>query len=128
MPPKRTRTEADVNWLFDLMLGAANVVKPCSDPIELITSLRSQVLSNLSSTQKEKTKAAGDFSMDEAIKEFGLKYQRLLKHHWDIEKEVEGKEFPTTPCIREPPLLKHMNETDPVITDRITTRQLLNQL
>lgn len=128
MPPKRTRTEADLNWFFDLMLGAVNAVKPCSDPVELITSLRSQVLSNLSSAQKEKTKAARDFSMDEAIKEFGLKYQRLLKYHWDIEKEVEGKEFPTTPCIREPPLSKHMNESDLVITDRITTRQLLSEL
>ena len=116
MPP-RLSTEA-VDWVFDLLFDAANVVKPCSDLREVITSVRSQIF----------FKAANDFSIDEAIEEFGLKYQVFIGQYWDIEKEVEGKEFPTTPYIGEPALSKHMDETDPVIADRITTRQLLNEL
>ena len=53
--PARLTTEA-VDWVFDLLFDAANVVKPCSDLREVITSVRSQIF----------FKAANDFSFDEA--------------------------------------------------------------
>lgn len=65
-------------------------MQPRPDPNlkELITSVRSQIVFK-----------AADFSFDEAIEEFGLEYKVFIGCRWDIEKEVEGKEFPLTPYI-----------------------------
>jgi hypothetical protein len=35
MPPKRTPIEIDLNWVFDLILGAASVVIPWSTEISI---------------------------------------------------------------------------------------------
>ena len=106
MPPKRTHAEAgseEVNSLFDLILNAASVVDPSPEHMKYLDALKSRVLSDLSK-KKAKTQAAKDFTLNDAVQTFGLKYQRTLiaysqKHVWYIDKEVEGKEFPTTACI-----------------------------
>ena len=68
-------------------------------------SVEEQILSDLSEA-KEKSKAATDFTLPEAIETFGLKYVQTLDkyqrdHAWDIEKDVGEVEFPITPCIGE---------------------------
>jgi hypothetical protein len=106
MPLKRTHDEArsdDINSLFDLIFNAASA---SPEHMKYLTALKSRVLSDLSSTKKEKTQAAKEFTLFEAVHMFGLKYERIpteysQKHLWNIDKEVEGKEFPTTACIGE---------------------------
>jgi hypothetical protein len=92
--------------MFDLILPALSAVKYSPDTMKYFTALKSRVLSDLSSTNQEQTRAAKDFSRSEAVEMFGLKFEDSMiiynqRHHWPIEKEVEGKEFPTTPCIGE---------------------------
>jgi hypothetical protein len=101
--PKRS-SEA-IDSIFDLISNASTVVQYSGDPKNYLAELKTQVLSNLSS-KGEKTKAATDFTLNETIKIFGLKFDQSLnefiqKHHWDIEKEMGVKEFPTTPSIGE---------------------------
>ena len=77
MPPKRTHAEArseKVNSLFDLILNAASVVDPSPEHTKYLTALKSRFLSDLSSTEKEKTQAAKEFTLFEAVQTFGLKY------------------------------------------------------
>lgn len=105
--PKRSRGERDsevLNSLFDLISNASTVVEYSPDPKNYLAALKTRVLSDLSSKGKEKTKAATDFTLDETIDMFGLKFEQSpnefsQKHRWDVEKETGMKEFLTTPCI-----------------------------
>jgi hypothetical protein len=102
MSPKRTYIEADLNSYFDLLLHAVSVVKYSPDRMKYFNALKSQVLFDMSSTLKEETRAATDFSLSQAVQTFGLKFQEYNQRHlWSIDKEVEGKEFSTTPGIGE---------------------------
>ena len=107
--PKRSRAERDseaLDSIFDLISNASRVVEYSPDPKNYLAALKTRVLSDLSSKGKEKNKAATDFTLDETIDMFGLKFEQSpnvfsQKHRWDIEKETGMKEFPTTPCIGE---------------------------
>ena len=84
-----------------------------SDPNQYLTALKARVLSDLSFKGKEKTKAATEFTLSEAIDTFGVKFENSpsefsRKHLWDIENEVGMKEFPTTACIGETLALSHI--------------------
>ena len=113
--PKRSRADADsevVNSIFDSIFTASSAVE-FSDPNQYLTALKARVLSDLSFKGNEKTKAATEFTLSEAINTFGLKFEESLpefrrKHLWDIENEVGMKEFPTTPCIGETLALSHI--------------------
>jgi hypothetical protein len=94
-----------LNSLFDLISNASTVVEYSPDPKNYLSALKTRVLSDLSSKGKEKTKAATDFTLDETIDMFGLKFERSptefsQKHRWDIEKETGMKEFPTNAVYR----------------------------
>jgi hypothetical protein len=105
--PKRTRADTDaeeeVNSFFDSIFDAASAVDISLDSL---SALKTRVLSNRLSKGKEQRKAATDFSMNDAIEIFGLKYEEIplkfsKKYRWDIENEEGMEEFPITPCIGE---------------------------
>ncbi|KAF8227706.1 hypothetical protein L208DRAFT_1405029, partial [Tricholoma matsutake] len=127
------RDSEALNSIFDLISNASTVVEYSPDPKDYLAALKTQVLSDLSSQGKEKTKTATDFTLDEAIDMFGLKFEQSpdefsQKHHWDIEKEMGMKEFPTTPCIA--PLLnyyaKNFNRTSEALC-RTAVNFMLNE-
>jgi hypothetical protein len=101
-----------VNLIFDSIFTASSAVE-FSDPKQYLTALKARVLSGLSSKGKEKTKAATEFTLSDAIDTFRLKFEKSppefsREHHWDIEKEAGMKEFLTTPCIGETLALSHI--------------------
>ena len=101
--PKRTR--AEIEAVFDSIFSVSSAVDFGTDPNKYLIALKTRVLSELSKG-KEKTTAAKDFTLYEAIETFGLKFEEsptefIQNHHWDIENEVGMEEFPTTPCIGE---------------------------
>jgi hypothetical protein len=110
--PKRNRAEIDsdkIDSFFDLILNASGGVDISSandsEKKIFLNTIKEQILSDLSEA-KEKSKAATDFTLSEAIETFGLKYVQTLDkyqqdHTWDIEKDVGEVEFPITPCIGE---------------------------
>jgi len=92
--------------MFDLILPALSVVEYSVDTMQYFTALKSQVLFQPVIHKPRRDRAAKDFSQSEAVETFGLKFQKSLviyhqRHYWSIEEELEGKEFPTTPCIGE---------------------------
>ena len=111
--PKRTRVEKESdnnNSFFDLILNASRSVDIFSDgdseKKEKLTAIKKRLISDLSNSSKEQSKATTDFTLREAIETFGLKFVRTLgkferNHEWDIEEDVGEEEFPTTPCISE---------------------------
>ena len=108
--PKRTRAEIELDNIesfFDLIFNASSAMDNSSD----LTAIKKKVLSDLSF--KEKTKAATDFTLSEAVHMFGLKYvespnEFQQNHEWNIERDMGKEEFPTTPCIGKIILLNHI--------------------
>ena len=103
--PKRTHAEINsdnIHSFFDLILSVSSEMDCSPDFIESLGSVKKRNLSNL--LFKEKNQAATEFTLAEAVNEFGLKYEddpREFRHAWDIEKDMGKEEFPTTPYISE---------------------------
>ena len=120
--PKRTHAEMDsdnIESYFDLIFNTSNDMNCSSDFNKSLTAIKKRVLSDLSF--KEETQAATDFTLDEAIRTFRLKYvefpcEFVQNHKWDIEKDMGKEEFSTTSYIGEtltlmPSCLNHIIKT-----------------
>ena len=93
-----------VDDLFNRIFAAVGKMdNPPQDIPTFLKQLKSTVLSDLSAAGgKEVTKAATEFTIDETVEIFGLKYTEVASakaHAWRIENFPEAMNFEITPCI-----------------------------
>jgi hypothetical protein len=69
---------------------------------EYLRQLKSQILSE-AAEEGETKMAAKEFTLDEAVEAFNLKYSAVMteakRHFWNIDDLPETKNFAPTPCI-----------------------------
>ena len=111
MPARVGYNAEDINSAFDTILTAATELNPSA--YSIISALKPQVLSELS--EKAIHLAAGDFTLDEAVATFGLKFSQVpseyMAYYWNIEKEIGTMEFPMTPGFGENSLCCELYES-----------------
>ena len=106
MMPKRPDSNSEtIKSLFEELFAIANASKPAdSATLRILRELKDQALS-AKAEEKEYTvrKAAKEFTLDEAVLNFGLTYSCSLKdaakHLWKIEMMPEFKTLEPSACL-----------------------------
>lgn len=101
--PKRKRaiTPQNVDLIFNVVQKAFGEVDP-NLPAGTVTAFTQVALRLLSEAgeEKEETKAAGQYTLEDAVVEFNLEYQPewfKMESQWYIEDLAETKNFVPTP-------------------------------
>jgi hypothetical protein len=89
---------------FEKLFAIANTSKPADDiTLNILKELKHQVLSAEAEEKEFIRKAAKDFTLDEAVLDFGLTYSPTLrdtaKHRWKIEVLPDVKTFQPSGCL-----------------------------
>lgn len=107
--PKRSRADSDleaINRVFETLFDIANTSKSTSDTtltLSILKKLKHQALSAAAEEEEFIRKAAKEFTLDEAVQTFGLKYRSNLresaKHQWKIEVLPDVTTFQPSACL-----------------------------
>jgi hypothetical protein len=93
-----------INLFFGRLFAIANTSKPADNiTLSILKQLKLQVLSAAAEEEEFIRKAAKEFTLDEAVQEFGLMYSPELrettKHWWKIEVLPDVKTFQPSACL-----------------------------
>ena len=105
--PKRSRADSDleaINRVFEKLFDIVNTSKPTSyATLSILKKLKHQALSTAAEEEEFIRKAAREFTLDEAIQTFSLKYRSNLrestKHQWKIEVLPDVTTFQPSACL-----------------------------
>ncbi|EDR11459.1 uncharacterized protein LACBIDRAFT_324042 [Laccaria bicolor S238N-H82] len=107
MPGKRPRANSEsdaIDLVFKKLFALTDASKPAASITRnTLKELKRQLLSAEAEEEKSIHKAAEDFTLEEAVMDFGLVYAPTLrdplKHQWDIEALPDITTFQPSACL-----------------------------
>jgi len=104
---KRSRADSHleaINLVFETLFAITNTSKPEDDvTLGILKNLKHRALSAAAEEEEFIRKAAKEFTLDEAVQDFGLTYSSKMseseKHWWKIEALPDVKTFQPSSCL-----------------------------